>query len=495
MSQTLPFPEEICRAAQCAYIEPTVQTLLRFLPCPIALDIALPANGPMRYGAAALIKAAQSDAKLVVSPKSRIDPRAKDSSVTFRAESHSVTLQGEALGPLLPEASGSILEPILGQLLPKIFSHASLGQVIWKLSSVASITATLQQLTTFMLTTNQTSKALYAMLSGITTGSCLSFNRAILFRYDADAHAFDGDAAIGPLDASEARRIWGDLDRENPTIEQILQSDLQDSPLAQKVRQIHIPWPQEEDEIVRAIEHHQPLHLLHEGLKNPQLATLGSNGECVLAPLWAHQCLLGFLLADDYFSAQPGVCSITQERIDQLHFFVDQTALIWENLNLLALQHELATRDPLTGAFNRRRLDQDLALALSEQRPIALLILDVDHFKEINDRQGHAQGDWMLRGLAKVAQSQLRSEDLFARYGGDEFAILLFDGGAEAASKVAERIITQVRARLGITLSIGCGLYPGDAKTAEALFKTADERLYQAKNQGRDQYQGPRSAS
>jgi diguanylate cyclase (GGDEF)-like protein len=156
-----------------------------------------------------------------------------------------------------------------------------------------------------------------------------------------------------------------------------------------------------------------------------------------------------------------------------------------------------ASTDGLTGLANRRRLESAGAIEAARARrygwPVAVLMLDVDNFKSINDRFGHAVGDAVLREVAKLAGADLRAQDVLARWGGEEFALMLPQCEQDAAARVAERIRRSLRelsmpvldgAR--VTMSIGvAAIDKGDA-TLEAAVKRADEALYRAKHEGRD---------
>lgn len=158
-----------------------------------------------------------------------------------------------------------------------------------------------------------------------------------------------------------------------------------------------------------------------------------------------------------------------------------------------------ALTDPLTGLSNRRAFDQRLGeeteRALRHERALSLMLVDVDHFKAINDRFGHATGDRVLVNLARDIQAVMRQGDLLARIGGDEMAMILADCPPEQAEDVARRMLaaiehdTSLSQRHGVTLSIGvAGLTAGG--TAEDLLRRADQALYGAKDGGRNQVVG-----
>ena len=154
---------------------------------------------------------------------------------------------------------------------------------------------------------------------------------------------------------------------------------------------------------------------------------------------------------------------------------------------------ELATTDPLTGLNNRRafdhRLQLELAIVERRQTPLSLLMLDVDHFKNINDTLGHEAGDKVLVAIAQVLSTCARGIDVVARVGGEEFAVILPNTDADGAHEVAERMRSAV-ARLGcegqpVTISVGAALLQ-DKEQAASLYSRADAALYEAKTSGRD---------
>lgn len=160
------------------------------------------------------------------------------------------------------------------------------------------------------------------------------------------------------------------------------------------------------------------------------------------------------------------------------------------------LRH-LADADPLTGVFNRRAfltlLDKGLSRAQRTQAPLAVLVVDLDHFKKINDTWGHQSGDDALRHFVRRAEQCLRREDVLGRQGGEEFAIFLPATDGAGAAKVAERLRVQVQAEplqidqrnMLVTVSIGVTLSTGD-ESAEAVMQRADEAMYLAKKRGRN---------
>jgi len=166
--------------------------------------------------------------------------------------------------------------------------------------------------------------------------------------------------------------------------------------------------------------------------------------------------------------------------------------------------YESAVRDPLCRVYNRRylneRLEAEMAYALRHGTPLSAILVDVDHFKQVNDTKGHLAGDAVLRVLGTALKRMVRAEDLVARYGGEEFAIVTRGIDARNTMILAERIrraignmaIPWEAGRLRITVSIGVATlcegrsYPD----VEALLSAADEALYEAKRAGRDRCMG-----
>ena len=160
---------------------------------------------------------------------------------------------------------------------------------------------------------------------------------------------------------------------------------------------------------------------------------------------------------------------------------------------------QLATRDQLTGMLNRRELDRILTEESDRAHrfghSLALVMVDVDHFKAVNDTHGHPVGDAVLRSVAQRLSSLVRSVDRIARYGGEEFAVVLVQTDRRAALEMASRIVAAVAAKpvlvdggleLPLTVSAGLAVLPADAKFIEQLISSADRALYAAKKGGRN---------
>jgi diguanylate cyclase (GGDEF)-like protein len=226
----------------------------------------------------------------------------------------------------------------------------------------------------------------------------------------------------------------------------------------------------------------------------------GGNRSLVMLPLVASGESIGLV---ELFS--PAAIEVDDERLNLARTIANEASIALENARLYGEARELADRDPLTGFFNHRslheRFGQEAVRARRTLRPLSLLMLDLDAFKLVNDTFGHLLGDEVLRWTADIIRATLRASDIPARYGGDEFAILLPDAGEDEAARTAERLADAFaastfchdgRISVPIGVSIGVATFPGDGRTAAELIAAADAGLYRMKRSRRspDQERG-----
>lgn len=235
----------------------------------------------------------------------------------------------------------------------------------------------------------------------------------------------------------------------------------------------------------------------HQGLFGQQELIPGS---VAVLPLHRGDRLLGML---NLGSTDPE--RYTQERAtDFLQHLAAIAAVCLENaINHERLRH-VGLTDPLTGVRNRRYFDQraleECRAVLRHGRPLACLFIDLDHFKAINDRYGHHNGDLVLQSTARCITQQIRDSDLLSRYGGEEFVLLLLDSDHDKAMEIAERIrgvvanravIVDPATRLQVTVSIGVAVSTGESTVSAEelmtqLLEEADKAVYRAKGAGRN---------
>lgn len=191
-------------------------------------------------------------------------------------------------------------------------------------------------------------------------------------------------------------------------------------------------------------------------------------------------------------------CSGGQKsRLTQLSATVAEAMkLALSNIRLREALHDQAIHDPLTGLFNRRYLDETLAREMHranrEALPLSILMIDIDHFKRVNDQYGHKMGDLVLVRLAEALVSGLRSTDIACRFGGEEFVVIMPDADAEEAARRMQDIAIEIRALqfehgpAQVTVSVGVASIGEHCGTVQALVRAADHAMYAAKESGRD---------
>ncbi|MDO9150598.1 MAG: GGDEF domain-containing protein [Methylotenera sp.] len=182
-----------------------------------------------------------------------------------------------------------------------------------------------------------------------------------------------------------------------------------------------------------------------------------------------------------------------------LQFCISFGLLLMLNHRLIADVYQMASRDALTGALNRRRIEEDAlrlrARCMRRGESLAIMMIDIDFFKSINDRYGHPAGDKVLCALAEIAQKSIRPDDYFARYGGEEFCMLLTATTEKEAFELAERLrlafaeftLMLGKERINVTVSIGVADSSDIGFEFLDLVKAADQALYRAKQRGRNQ--------
>jgi diguanylate cyclase (GGDEF)-like protein len=225
-------------------------------------------------------------------------------------------------------------------------------------------------------------------------------------------------------------------------------------------------------------------------------------GSYVCAPLAAQNEVIGMMhLQRSGVPGQRWLCK--DEELFLINAASEYVGLAVANLGLREKLREQAMRDKLTGLYNRHYVEEwfglELLRAQRHGRPIAAIMLDIDHFKRFNDSFGHEAGDLVLRELAGVLRRLARQSDVASRYGGEEFLVLLPECPFDAALRKAEQLREEAaklklehndRALGSVTVSIGVAAFPDHAQEAKALLRCADEALYDAKAAGRDRVVG-----
>jgi diguanylate cyclase (GGDEF)-like protein len=360
-------------------------------------------------------------------------------------------------------------------------------------------------LTRALLASLELRRTLYAILSGTTAGDGLDFNRAFLFLADEGQRVLRGQLAIGPASPEEADRIWRALEALHFDLAQVMERydafahDAQAAELSTWFERVTYPLPlvatPEEDPfhplLRRAFQERQPLVVNDLPLPLPGTSLVLVN--FALAPLAIADRTVGLLVVDNAWNGRP----IEDAELDDLVSVANLAAVAVERARLYERIRQMADVDGLTGLLNRRRLDEifpDLVAACRRHgEPLAVLLVDVDHFKSWNDRLGHLIGDDLLRGIAEAIRARLRQSDAACRYGGDEVVIVLPRTGGVEAMRVAEHVRVAVRALSPgssevdpPSVSIGVAELRDRHTGPSDLLADADQALYAAKEAGRN---------
>jgi diguanylate cyclase (GGDEF)-like protein len=214
-------------------------------------------------------------------------------------------------------------------------------------------------------------------------------------------------------------------------------------------------------------------------------------------PLIAQNDTVGLLYVE-HGAGQPFV--LDDRALQDINVLCETVALAVVNLRLRETLRNQSIRDPLTGLFNRRYLEESLDLEFSRaersKNPIAIIMIDVDHFKHFNDTFGHTAGDLVLKRVGQTIHASIRKGDVACRYGGEEFILVLVGASIDAARWRAEQVRNAVKAlnvefdgrALGpLTVSLGIAIYPTSGARPGEIIAASDEALYEAKRNGRDQ--------
>jgi diguanylate cyclase (GGDEF)-like protein len=217
--------------------------------------------------------------------------------------------------------------------------------------------------------------------------------------------------------------------------------------------------------------------------------------EALIIPLRNLESLLGVFILLRHKQDHPWPAKVMAE----VNFIGRHAALAWHNATLYADAKEMAFQDALTGLYNARYLpiaiDREIAHSKESGAPFAVLFLDLDYFKRVNDIHGHQIGSQLLKEVGRVLRRCIRDDDIVVRYGGDEFTVLLKATNLPTAEQIAERIRTMLAGHpfLGreglsvlITACIGVSVYPVHARSAEELIFLADHAMYKGKNATRN---------
>lgn len=243
----------------------------------------------------------------------------------------------------------------------------------------------------------------------------------------------------------------------------------------------------------------EPLNIIQSGESFGEISVLDGH-QASASVIALSECQIIMIDKDEIWTLADNSHAFT---INLLHFVVDRlrsfNTQVEEAIQIQHLMERKATVDALTGLYNRRWFDEHFDMILTRcaenNQPFSYVMIDIDHFKQVNDQYGHAVGDIVLNQTGSILKKHARERDAAVRYGGEELVLLLPDTSKKQTFDIAERL-RQIIAdtifyygkgkSLNITISLGCSTFTG-SEDKQQLMKLADDALYQAKNNGRNQ--------
>ena len=353
---------------------------------------------------------------------------------------------------------------------------------------------------------------LYIILTGVTSHTGLGYNRAIIFLVNNQTRCLEPKMAIGPESGEDAQKIWEyasqvtrhieDLIREDKIVENAINNALFNS-----IKNLKIPLTlQNEKEngsggllakaFHQGITMHIPKSDIHVYADDPLIRQFKTT-ELVIMPLFAKDKVNGLIVADNLFTQK----AITENDLKIFMMLANQAGLAIENSQLYEVVIQRSQIDSLTGLWNhgyfQNQLNKEIETHKNNKYSLALIIMDIDNFKKLNDTYGPQNGDVLLKEIAKAIKESSRDIDYVCRYGGEEFSIILTQTNKEQGLAIAERLRHKIEfhtfpgflqeQNIKITVSLGLAVFPEDGITKERLIEQADKAMYIAKFGGKNQ--------
>lgn len=357
-----------------------------------------------------------------------------------------------------------------------------------------------KEVSSLMQQTVELKKLLQTILTSVTAGYGLGFNRAIILLVNEDQTKLNGVMGAGPMTAEEGYDTWERLTKNHFNLIELIKmketEESTDLPLNESVKQLEIDL-NEPHFLYKALHSGKPLRLN----KTDHLDTLAKSffnkfnmTEIVVFPLIHQKEKLGILIIDNLINTKP----ITEEGIESVIPLANQAAIAIQQSNLYEKIEGMALHDGLTGLLNQRAFQTNLEHYFKRRKDsLAVILLDIDFFKHFNDTNGHLQGNQVLVQLAEVIRQSIRTEDIAFRFGGEEFIVLLPNTKMGQAREIAERIRENVEMtkfpfgenQPGGRLTVSIGVASTELNhylNGKELVEAADQALYKAKGNGKN---------
>jgi diguanylate cyclase (GGDEF)-like protein len=344
-------------------------------------------------------------------------------------------------------------------------------------------------------------KLLQTILTSVTAGHGLGFNRAMILLINEEGTKLNGIMGTGPMTAEEGFATWERLAKNRYKLKELIEiketEKTSDSLLNERVKKLEISLA-ESNSFTKTLENGSPLHI--KQLENHDqtlwlFAQQFNMIELAIFPLINRGMKVGVLIIDNPVNKR----AITATDIDSVIPLANQAAIAIQQSNLYTKIEDMALKDGLTGLYNQRSFQSFLEKydANDGQALLSLIMLDIDSFKHYNDTNGHMLGNQVLVQLAKLIRETIADEALAYRFGGEEFVVLLPDSSLQRASMTAEKLRVNVEktafpygekqpgGRLTISLGVACA-GSGVITSAFELIDAADKALYDAKRNGKN---------
>lgn len=360
-----------------------------------------------------------------------------------------------------------------------------------------------REVSTTMQRTLQQDLLLKVILTSVTAGHGLGFNRAMIFLASTDSKSLKGIVGVGPMDVKKGYEVWEKISEDrlklSDLIEHNFDSNFTDPELNALLRSLEIPI--DEDNVFGlALSSQKPVivkGIQKEDSSQVLIFELFQTKEFAVIPLINQGKNIGILLIDNIVNKK----TITLMDTENILPLANQAAIALDHASLYKQIEEMALRDGLTGLLNQRAfqtiLDEHFPSEENGAACLSLIIFDIDFFKVFNDKNGHLLGNEVLMKLGKVIVGSLRPGDYSFRFGGEEFVVLLPETNLEHAEKIAESIRMNVERTSfpgektqpsGIlTVSVGTACTDHSAiNSKNELIEAADKALYEAKDAGKN---------
>ncbi|WP_079509142.1 GGDEF domain-containing protein [Mesobacillus jeotgali] len=360
-----------------------------------------------------------------------------------------------------------------------------------------------REVSTIMQRTLQQDMLLKVILTSVTAGHGLGFNRAMIFLSSNESQSLKGIVGVGPIDVKRGYEVWEKISEDKLKLRDLIEhnfdSNFTDPELNGILRSLDIPLDGH-NVFSLALSNQQPVIIkeIDESDSSQVLINrLFQTEEFAVIPLINQGKNIGILLIDNIVNKRP----ITLMDTENILPLANQAAIALDHANLYQQIEEMALRDGLTGLLNQRAfqtiLDDHFPFNFGNQGPLSLIILDIDYFKIFNDKNGHLLGNEVLIKFAGVIDHSLRPGDFSFRFGGEEFVVLLPDSSLQHAEILAEAIRknveqasfpgeeTQPDGTLTVSIGTACTDHPS-INSKNELIEAADQALYKAKNSGKN---------